>query len=63
MLSYCQGPDLAMVVAALGTLATQDAACKQLVVDLDMTSKLQAVPAAGPAKAAAQQLLAFVQKK
>ncbi len=62
LLSVCQGNDLLSVVAALGTLAVADKACKELIPDLDMVAKLQAV-AAGPAKSAADQLIAFVLKK
>jgi hypothetical protein len=61
LMSLCQGADLLTVVAALGTLAIADVACRELVPDLDITAKLRAV--VGPAKGAAEQLLALVTKK
>jgi hypothetical protein len=63
LLGVCQGADLLAVVSALGTLAVADKACKELIPDLDMTAKLQAIPAGTPAKVAAEQLVALVSKK
>lgn len=50
------------VVAALGTAAARDEGARALIVDLELTAKLEAVARGAPARAAAEELLRLVRK-
>ncbi len=62
LLDTTAGPDQALVVASLGTVATRDEAAKDLITELDLTAKLDAIAKGTPARSVADQLLAFVRK-
>jgi phospholipase A-2-activating protein len=56
------GADQITVVAALGTVATKDEGARALIVDLEVTAKLEAIAKDAPARPAAEELLRLVRK-